>query len=58
MLAAPGGRPARTAPAVAGPRERAGHGAMMATPRIDMAGAKPQPYYHEFGRVFAGFAGP
>jgi len=31
---------------------------MMATPRIDMAGARPQPYYREFGRVFTGFAGP
>jgi len=36
----------------------AGRDAVQANPRVDMPGAKPQPYYREFGRVFTGFAGP
>jgi len=37
---------------------QAGRDAMLARPRVDMPGAKTQPYTREFGRVFSGFAGP
>jgi hypothetical protein len=35
-----------------------GRAQMLAKPRVDMPGGKPEPYYREFDRVFQGFAGP